>query len=279
MNDSPSPTPLPYRAVLSPVTYQAMPPPLRPCAADTARVAEVIARLLRPESAPRVLVLGATPDYARLPWPKAADLLAVDRSAEMLHSLWPLAAATTKCADWRVMPLPPDSRDLALCDGGLTYLSYPDDLRRFVHRLQEVLSPGGRFVTRVHLPPEAPESPADVVGDLLAGRIANSGILKLRLAKSVARGPDRGARLRDVWRAYRDALPAGVDLDASTGWSATERGAIDAYARCEDRYYFPSHDEIVSTFVEADPGFELDASWQPGYDYGAQVRILTLVRR
>src|SRR5579862_4932337 len=82
-------------------------PPLAPGLGDTA-IVQRIADGLGP--APRVVVLGLTPQIVGCAWPSGIDLIAVDNSPAMMRELWPPAegppGARALLADWRAMPIP-----------------------------------------------------------------------------------------------------------------------------------------------------------------------------
>ena len=64
-------------------------PPLRPVAQDIGFYWNAAEKWVRERGAPRVLLLGVTPELYHLPWPKGTDLLAVDRSQAMIETVWP----------------------------------------------------------------------------------------------------------------------------------------------------------------------------------------------
>jgi hypothetical protein len=65
--------------------------PLRPSPADV-RVFERWARSACPDGGPSprlALLLGVTPECARMGWPEGIELTAVNRSPEMIDAVWP----------------------------------------------------------------------------------------------------------------------------------------------------------------------------------------------
>src|SRR5882724_8200549 len=127
-------------------------PPLRPSPEDIAIYAAAINRWILANGAPRALILGVTPELYRLSWPSGTALQAVDRTSGMIEAVWPGPRSVVLCADWTAMPLPARSQDVALCDAGLILVSFPHGLSKIVRVLQQVLTPGGLFVTRLFLP-------------------------------------------------------------------------------------------------------------------------------
>ena len=109
-------------------------PPLRPGPEDVAGYWRFAEAWIKRHGAPRVLLMGVTPELYQLPWPAGRTFLAVDRLKVMLDHIWPGRPDETLQADWAEMPLPPASYDLALCDAGMTLVDYPHGQRRVIDR-------------------------------------------------------------------------------------------------------------------------------------------------
>ncbi len=131
-------------------------PPLRPAPEDLRLVEEAAREWTGRREAPRVLLLGVTPELYRLPWPEGTDFLAVDRAQAMIDAVWPGPSDAVLCADWLELTLPDASRDVALCDGVLNLLSYPQEQSRLARLLREALADEGLFVCRLFVPPAQP---------------------------------------------------------------------------------------------------------------------------
>ncbi|HKX55883.1 MAG TPA: class I SAM-dependent methyltransferase [Xanthomonadales bacterium] len=240
-----------------------------------------------PGAPPRVLVLGATPDFYYLPWPAGTDLLAVDHSADMLAAIWPGSSKQRLCADWSTMNLPDASRDVMLCDGGYTFISSPEPLRRMAENVARILAPGGRFVVRLFVNAEQQETPAELFRALELGSILTISELKLRLwlalngrqkgTANVAGG--KGVRLVDVWRCFQAEYKSPELLDERVSWSDDSLWqSMQAYEDKIDTYYFPSVDEVSQAFLQTTFKLEKVALVEPQVHCGQHLRLLSLKR-
>ena len=246
-------------------------PPLRPSPEDVAAYAEVVA--------PRGLILGVTPEIYRLPWPEGADVLALDHTRAMIEAVWPGPPDAAVCADWTDMPGEPASRDVAFCDGGLHLLPYPEGQAKVVENLARVLVPGGLVALRLFTPPPEPESAADVLADLLGGRVANLNVLKLRLGMALQADPSEGVALDSVYAALVAAAPDGLPALAETiGWDLDHLLAIESYRGSPDRYYFVTFEQVRDLFCVSPGGFDLVSMRVPAYDLGDLCPLLVLRR-
>jgi SAM-dependent methyltransferase len=245
-------------------------PPLRPCAQDVAFCAEAIGRWARGRRPPRALILGVTPEFFHLPWQAETDLLAVDHTQAMIDHVWPGPRAAAICADWTRMPLEASSRDIVLCDGGVHTLAYPDGQRSLIHKLQQVVAPGGLCIFRFYMPPERRETIDSVLENLLSGKIANLNLLKIRLWMALWREPSVGVELRQVWDAVHRVAPDLTQLALHIGWRSEHLFAIDAYRDCSTRYYFFSLSDTRRLFCQDPGGFEIETTESPDYELGKQ---------
>lgn len=243
-------------------------PPLRPSVQDVAFCTKAVRRWASVHGAPRALILGVTPELYRLPWPTGTELSAVDRTPAMIEAVWPGPRSAVVHADWTELPLDAGSRDLVLCDGGNILLSYPHGQHRFVQALQRVVAPRGLCIFRLFVPPAQRESPAAVLCELLAGRIPNLNILKLRLGMALQESSERGVQLAHVWDALQRAAPDFSRLAARLGWPLDHLLAIDTYRGCSSRYHFLSITEVCRLFTEHPGGFTFAAMEVPAYELG-----------
>jgi hypothetical protein len=195
---------------------------------------------------PRVLVLGATPEYARLPWPDGTTVLAVERSEAMARGVWPgfpSPGEGVRVDDWRTASLPLASWDLVLGDGSLTTLAFPDEATTLLRRVAGLLAPGGRMVLRAFLRPDTPETAAQVHADALSGQIGSFHAYKVRLAAAQQGASPDGVATRDVWRAWCADGPDAATLAAATGWPAEQIATFAAYDTPTSRLCFPTAHE------------------------------------
>ena len=68
-------------------------PPLRPSPEDLGFCIDTANQWIERNGAPRVLLLGVTPELYHLPWPNGTDFLAVDRTPSMILGLFDLIYA------------------------------------------------------------------------------------------------------------------------------------------------------------------------------------------
>jgi len=253
-------------------------PPLRPSSVDIAWYLDGIDRWAHDHGPPRALILGVTPELYDLPWPKGTSLLAMDHTPEMITALWPGPRHAVVCADWRAMPLTARSRDIVLCDGGISLLDYPHGQEAVVRTLRRVVAPGGLCMLRLFVPPARRETPDAVLRDLLAGRIANLNLLKLRLAMALQKDFAQGVPLKRVWEAFHRAAPDFGGLAARLGWSLDHLSVINVYRDSDTRYYYLRVADVCGLFCGHPGGFTLERVEVPTYELGERCPIVVLRR-
>ena len=259
--------------------WQQVGPPLRPAAQDIAFCAEAVGEWGRTRGAPRVLLLGVTPELYHLPWPEGTDFLAVDRTQAMIDAVWPGPREAVLCSDWLALALPERSRDIVLCDGGLHFAAYPHEQQRLVRILRDALSDGGLCIVRLFVPPAERESPDVVLADLLDGRVPNLNVLKFRLWMALLEGAEEGVALATVWRTIHEAAPDLEALAARLGWPADHMRAIHTYRDSTARYHLVTVAQALGLFCGEPGGFELHRVCMPSYELGEQCPTLVLRRR
>ena len=224
-------------------------PPLRPGPEDLAAVQRAIDRWRaeHAEARLRALILGATP-----------ELNALD---------WHCTPAVVPQAVWRDIPLPSASIDIAVCDGGLQRLPYPDGPRKMLESLHGVLAPDGLAVFRLFAPSPVAETPGDVFRALLDGRIPDPARLRLRLWSALQQDPAEGVSPAEA----RQAL-----LDLADGDHAALAGQLDADRNDRSRHYLITPGEAVQLFTAA--GFRRLSTIVPTYALGRQCPTLVFAR-
>jgi SAM-dependent methyltransferase len=256
--------------------------PVRPCAEDIALYQQALERWRagRGEPRHRILLLGVTPELRGMSWPADAELASCDHTRAMIDTLWSHAAfpgawSAPVCADWRAMPFPDTTRDIALGDGWASMLG-PDPLRRALGELHRVLVPGGLLATRLYLFPRSGETPEHVAAAAHAGRIGSFHAFKWRLAMAVQGDTDRGVRLADIWDAFAALCPDREILSSRAGWSLATIGTIDTYRGAQGRYYYHRL-ETYAGWLQS--GFELVSVDYPGYELGERCPVIAARRR
>jgi SAM-dependent methyltransferase len=220
--------------------------------------------------------MGATTAFFDLPWPTNSTVVAIDRHQKALDQMWPGPRATTLCADWRRMPLDEDSCNIALCDGGLGLVDYPDGLDAVVAEVGRVIAPGGRLIARAFVP--GPREEVDTVtADLLAGRIPSVNHLKIRTWFALQDDPVAGVAVSDVWDAIHTAAPDLPRRAQSWGWSAESVGTLRPYRNSDARYHLPRLDDLLAHLTD-DDAFELITVVAPRYVLGDQCPTVVLRR-
>jgi SAM-dependent methyltransferase len=251
--------------------------PLRPCVEDQAGYRSFIFPWLERFAQPRAIILGVTPELYHLGWPANVDLIAVDRARVMIEEVWPGPRERAFEGDWLQLQLPPHSREVCVCDGGLILLDYPEGHRALVAQLRELLVPGGRCLFRLFVPPLEQESVARVLGDLLSGGIPNLNVLKLRLAMAMQESPAKGVPVQDILRVVKMLDRDVAELAQRLGWSYDHLRAIEAYRNSPARYCFPTEAEITRIFL-AEGGFTFLGRSQGTYPLSERCPVVAFAR-
>lgn len=243
--------------------------PLRPTKDDVAHVESCIAAwsTRHDRAAPRVLLLGVTPELAKLNWPSGTKLVALDRAPAMIAAVWPgdTCWRHALCADWFDAPFAPASWDLIVGDGALNMLPTMAHYPRAIATLEHLLAPGGRLLLRLFARPARPETVTEVLRALDTGEIDNFHIFKWRLAMALHGNSDGGVRLADIWQAWHDGVKDPRALAARRAWPTHTLETIDAYRDQATRYTFPTLAEL-RTLLSAN--FVEDDCQLPDYDFG-----------
>jgi SAM-dependent methyltransferase len=253
-------------------------PPLRPYAQDVKHAAEVCAGMGL--AAPRMLLLGVTPDYATMPLPKHTVFTAVDRCPAMIEHVWPkaLVPPSFRAVEglWTALPLADGSQDIVIGDGVTTVLSAWSDAHALFEELHRVTHAGSRVLLRLFIKPATPDSVERIVSDLAAGRIPGLHAFKLRLLMLLQRSLGQGLKLQQAWQAWRTLRDEHAALIAQQAWTAGEIETIEAYATSGDTYWFPSMAEINATFGAC---FEVEQVLYSNHEMGDRCPLFVLRRR
>jgi SAM-dependent methyltransferase len=251
--------------------------PLRPAPEDTAVVQRVVNGL---GAAPRVVILGLTPETLGCSWPAATGLTAVDHSPAMIRALWDPgrapAGALAIPADWRTMPFSTETVDLVAGDGCHIVFSHPERAGELTQEVCRILRPGARYVMRAFLKPERAETIAEIAAAVADGRVASVHALKLRLLAAMQVSSRSGTRLGDVWHIWKTLPAPPAALLGRRGWTPAEIGAIEAYHDLDGHFYLPALVELRAIFQ---PGFEELEYITPSYELGDRCPTFVLKRR
>lgn len=240
--------------------------PLRPCPEDT-RIVEAEVAAIADGRAVNALVLGVTPELVGLPLPSGSTVVAIDREPVMIDLLFePAADRRAIVGDWRTMPLPDASIDIALGDGCVTLFAY-DELHAFAAELARVIRPGGVLVLRLFAA-LASESLDAVRAELSS--FGSFHALKWRIAMAI-QSPRRGIAVTAIRDAFNDLVPDRAALVERTGWSRDVVDHIDSYVGSPAVYSFPTIDEVRAVFA---PLFTEIACHVPSYELGERCPTL-----
>jgi SAM-dependent methyltransferase len=257
-------------------------PPLRPSPEDVAVARSSIEswRAANRFRDPTILLMGVTPELCSIPTGRRSRLIAVDRSLEMIRSVWPGRLRPhdeALCGEWRRLPIRADSVDMILSDGCLSTLDYPSGYAIACSELLRMLRGGGRFVARCFVQPRDPESVEDVLATLDHGASESFHAFKWRLAMALQPDAETGVVLAEVWEALHQAEPEFEDLSRRCGWRIEAVRTIDAYRGVSARYSFPPLDALCGLL--SDTGFEILDRFHPAYELGERCPTLILAPR
>lgn len=258
--------------------WELLGPPLRPSPEDVASFEAIVVACGRACGRLRGLVLGATPELARLRWGAHAQVWAVDRSPAMLEHVWPGHPAPGQgglCADWQRLPLPDHSCDVVLGDGSFTQLEFPAGYRGVAQSIRQVLNDCGVAAFRCFVKPEKPEAPERVVADLWAGHIPNFHVFKWRLAMALQPSVEEGVELHAVWTYWAQAVDP-VKLARHLRWPPEVIATMNNYRGLRARYTFPTLAQLRQ--VLRPDLIEVRCEF-PSYALGDRCPLLTLQPR
>lgn len=216
-----------------------MGPPLRPNAEVVAGIRDCLAQHRQ-----KLLILGVTPEFADL----ADDVIAVDSSPNMIAAIWPGDTDRRKVLEgnWLNLPCDAESRESAVCDGGLTLLPFPDGYEAVFAELSRVLQPGGRGVLRVFCVPSPCETLDELEASTWNGELQTIHALKFRLAMArVAQNDQVNIAMRDVWDDFASLFPDRQKLADATGWTGQAIDTIDFYRDSGATYSYPTGDQLL----------------------------------
>lgn len=228
----------------------------------------------------RVWLLGVTPELATACWPQGVVLVAVERVRAMIDAVWPgdTDSRWAICADWLHAPFPDEDFDLAIGDGCLTAVGFPDGLSRLLASGHRCLRRDGCLMLRLFCRPEVAETPDAVIAALRSGEIGSFHAFKWRLAmalQGIDNAPD--VAVDAVWQVWNAARIDARALAEASGWSLAEVGTIESYRGSPARYNFMRFDETIRYLQHA--GFDLVATRVGHYELAENCPHVLLRKR
>jgi SAM-dependent methyltransferase len=215
-------------------------PPLRP---HPEAVAAIRAQIRdRPG---RTLLLGVTPELADI----SDDLVAVDRNHSMVQHVWPGNTASRRAivGDWRHCDFVPASFSYCVGDTSLGAMRFPDEVVSVCNQLSQILRPGGKFVCRVFVSPDVPESVEAVRDAAMSGAIRNFHAFKFRMAMAlIADRSQPRVGVDAIFNTFNCLFKDRDELTRATGWSRDQIDTIDFYQGSNVAFHFPTRDRLLS---------------------------------
>jgi len=259
--------------------YDTYTSPLRPCHDDLKTIERAAHdwSSAHPGRAMRTLLLGATPDIAKLNWPLHLKLVAMDSSTAVIKAIWPgdvRGHRWATCGNWLSLPLRAGSCDMVVGDGALTASRYPDEWRAMAATLRDVLSDSGVLALRCFARMEHPETPDRVIQDLLGGKVGNINHFKFRLFIALQRSTDEGCPVRDAYRFLRSRV-SDEALRSIPGWSEAAINGFELWRHADTVYTFPTLSEVRSVLGEF---LRERKVWFPSYTLGDNCPTLLWTR-
>ena len=262
-------------------SFAVLGPPLKPSGEDIHFVETAVRNWSsgHPRKTLRALLLGVTPEIAKMEWPDAARFTAVDNSLGMAQAVWPGNIPGKRwvvCGDWLALPRPNSSCDVVIGDGSLNCVRFPDGLRAVAKNVNDVLDPDGVLLFRCFVRPTTKELPEDVFSDLVHARIPSVNHFKFRLLMAMQSSTENGISVHDVYEKWADS---GIDqeaLMARTGWDKRAFQSIELYKGQDVIHTFPAIEELRSVLHEF---FEECSVSTPAYPLGERCPRFILRKR
>ncbi len=257
--------------------------PLCPCEEDIRIIEEMLEaepEVFGAAAKKRVWLLGVTPKIAAARWPHEIELIAVERVQAMIDSVWPGDTGSRQaiCADWLDAPFPDQSVDLAIGDGCLTAVSFPDELSRLLASIHRCLRCDGYLMLRLFCRPDIAETPDVVIAALQSGAIGSFHAFKWRLAMAVQGMDDAPDVAVDaVWQVWHEARIDMQALAVARGWPPEQVGTIEFYQGSAARYNFMRYDDTIRHLQYV--GFDLVATRSGGYELAERCQHVLLRKR
>lgn len=253
--------------------------PIRPSAQDIGFCIHAISKWLQEHQNPQVLMLGVTPEFYHIPWPKGTDLISVDNNPAMIEHVWPGNKEQAYCMNWLDMDFAPESRDMVYSDAGLMWLPYPEGQLRLANILKHFLADQGMVAFRLFSPPQQRETLTAIIADCLDGKVQNPNLFKLRLMLAFQENPFTGIELGQAAREVFKLAPQLTENAQKVGWSIEQVLAPSIYSDSRTVLHLPTADAVVEMYCGQVGGFELMKIHYPDYEYGQHCPTVILQRK
>jgi SAM-dependent methyltransferase len=262
-------------------SFAVLGPPLKPSGEDIHFVETAVRNWSsgHPRKTLRALLLGVTPEIAKMEWPDASRFTAVDNSLGMAQAVWPGNIPGKRwvvCGDWLALPRPNSSCDVVIGDGSLNCVRFPDGLRAVAKNIRDVLDPDGVLLFRCFVRPTTKELPEDVFSDLVHARIPSVNHFKFRLLMAMQSSTENGISVHDVYEKWADSDIDQEALMARTGWDKRAFQSIELYKGQDVIHTFPAIEELRSVLHEF---FEECSVSTPAYPLGERCPRFILRKR
>lgn len=227
----------------------------------------------------RALLLGVTPEIAKMCWPQASSLMAVDSSMAMAHAVWPgnvPARRWAVCGNWLALPRRESSCEIVVGDGSINCLQYPDGFRALAENIRCVLRDDGILVLRCYVQPASKELPEQVFSDMLCANIPSFHQFKFRLLMAMQPSTEQGIAVNEVYERWANSNIDQERLMAETGWEKRAIQTIEFYRAKETVHTFPTLTELRTVLLEF---FDETSFSIPAYPLGERCPSLVLRKR
>lgn len=247
-------------------------PPLRPPPSVVAAIAAELASLQSTKDDRLCLLLGVTPELARIHTP----LVAVDRNPEMIEALWVGDDSRHRAlrGDWSELDSGIGPLGCAVGDGSLNVMAFPHPQARVLGRLRALIPEDGGVILRVfaRTPTETRETASEVL-ETPEVSLSFHGF-KWRLAMAMC--DERGSTLQvaSLWEKFNSCFRDREALATRTGWSMEDVETIDVYASSPETYAFPTRAEFMELAESC--GFRARFREVGGYELAARCPLLVL---
>lgn len=223
-------------------------------------------------------ILGVTPELYFLLTELKMNPYAIDCNMDMIKKVWPGNMASTFHHQWQDLQALRIKSNFLLCDGGLHLLSY-DHQDKVLTALDEVISTGGCFITRLFLPPQHKLSSSDEVLKKFELEKFNLSYLKVQLWHSHNLNLGGQVDLSDIWEVlYRWSGGNVEERLLHMGFQDSEIKTLFSYASGNAKYYFRSFDQICEN-LERNTSFKIKKILYPNYYLGSQFPTVMFGRK